>query len=126
MDYARVGAASYDNDPAIALRGRRSWRPRGNEARTRIAYDRHRRPVVPHSTGPPAPAIRLKVNPGAVVVRQPAPGVGRDPGVPCARIEDPGAIQKRVPRRTGIPRTPHIAIGRIEKIAVIVQVSPAI
>src|SRR5205807_9537450 len=85
----------------------------------------HRRHAVPHhpraSPRTPHPAVPWDKQPTARVIRRPAPGIRRHPGVAEARIPHPGTVHERIPAETSKVWLPaHAVTGHVVVAAVVI------
>jgi hypothetical protein len=103
------------------------WSLRRNKIPGRIQHSRLCVPLGPNTTGLPRPAVSRQEDPRPVVIRSPAPGISRHPTVAPSRTECPRAIHEGVPSNASKVRLPHHAVaGRVEEIAVVVEIAYAI
>src|SRR5215472_11286593 len=113
-------SAAVDDNRAVSAGGRLG-RNKGSAIHIRLIQSR------PASTWLPSPAISGNIDPGAIVVGRPTPGIARGPGISETWVIAPHPVHEGVPAGTGKVRLPHHAVARhVAEAAVVVQVAAAV
>jgi hypothetical protein len=104
------GSTIYHHQPS--WKGpRTAWRIKRHRPAWRMdSYHSHWSPRAPGvRTWRPSPTERVVV-PGTAVIREPAPGIARNPGIPEGWVVGPITGPIRIPTRSNTGGNPHVAL----------------
>src|ERR1035437_7958191 len=117
-----IPAVESASPPGVERLVRSQWdpahvaEPKAHACAVAEAEEGHqsRRPILPHTESAriPAPSIATLIEPAAVVVGRPTPGIVADPGPSIPVFPSPAAIPVRRPIGRHRRGTPHVSIRR--------------